>query len=274
VRTGPERVTSDGTLASEAHEPKPDASDGPEETVYESTSPSAVAPPPQPRSWRRGVVLTLALLAVVLLGRALGGYVPAFADWVEGLGAVGPLVFVVGYALAVVAVVPAALLTLVAGAIFGLWRGVILTFVAAVLGSCLAFGLARHGARRVVERRVARNPRFAAVDRAVGREGFRIVFLLRLSPVFPFTLLNYALGVTRVGFMDYLLASIGMLPGTVLYVYTGKVLGTVAAVAGGARPQQGAADWVLLGVGLVATLAVTVEVTRLARRALAEASLA
>ncbi len=260
-------------MASEAHDPPPGARVAPEEPVYETTSPDAVAAAPQPAAWRRGVALTVAFLAVLLLGRALGGYVPAFADWVEGLGAVGPLVFVVGYALAVVAVVPAAVLTLVAGAIFGLGRGVLLVFVAAVLGSCIAFALARHGARGLVEHRVARNPRFAAIDRAVGREGFRIVFLLRLSPVFPFTLLNYALGVTRVRFMDYLLASIGMLPGTVLYVYTGKLLGTVAAVAGGARTQHGVADWVLLGVGLLATIAVTAQVTRLARRALAEASL-
>ena len=92
--------------------------------------------------------------------------------------------------------------------------------------------------------------------------------------MFPFTLLNYTLGLTRVRFADYLLASIGMLPGTLLYVYYGKLLGTVAAVAGGAKPQQGLGEWILLGVGLLATIAVTARVARLARRALAEASLA
>ena len=262
-------------MASEAHDPPPGArAPAAEETVSETSSLAAIESKPRPRARLRLAGLALAILAFLLLGRALGGYVPVFARWVEGLGAIGPLVFVLGYALAVVALVPAALLTLFAGAIFGVARGVALVFAAALLGSCLAFAAARHGARRMVERRLAGNPRFAAIDRAVAREGLRIVFLLRLSPVFPFTLLNYTLGLTRVRFADYLLASIGMLPGTLLYVYYGKLLGTVAAVAGGAKPQQGLGEWILLGMGLLATIAVTARVARLARRALAEASLA
>jgi len=136
----------------------------------------------------------------------------------------------------------------------------------------MAFLLARHGARAAIERRIEGDQRFAAIDRAVGAEGRKIVFLLRLSPVFPFNLLNYALGLTQVKTSDYVIASIGMLPGTLLYVYTGKVAGDVAAIAGGGAGEKGAADWAVLVLGLLATAVVTVIVTRIARRALAAAT--
>jgi uncharacterized membrane protein YdjX (TVP38/TMEM64 family) len=167
-----------------------------------------------------------------------------------------------------VAFVPGSLLTLAAGAIFGVPSGTAYVFLAAVLGSTGAFLIARYAARGAVERRMAGDPRFAAIDDAVGREGRKIVLLLRLSPVFPFNLLNYALGLTKVRLADYLLGAIGMLPGTLLYVYTGKLAGDVAALAGGAAPERGIGYWAVLGVGFAATLAVTVVVTRIARRAL------
>ena len=106
----------------------------------------------------------------------------------------------------------------------------------------------------------------------MGEDGRRLVFLLRLSPVFPFGLLNYALGLTRVRFADYAIASVGMLPGTLLYVYSGKVVGDLAALAGGAPPPRGAGGTLLLVVGLAATVVATALVTRIARRALAEAT--
>jgi uncharacterized membrane protein YdjX (TVP38/TMEM64 family) len=232
----------------------------------------ALASEPRGIPWTRIVVATVVLAGLVLVGKLAGAEVPRFAAWVGSLGALGPVVFVIGYALAVVAFVPASVLTLGAGAIFGLWQGVALVLVAATLGASLAFLVARYLARRAVERRITGNPRFAAIDRAVEQQGRRIVFLLRLSPAFPFTLLNYALGLTRVRFTDYLVASAGMLPGTFLYVYYGQVLGLAAAVAGGAAREKGAADWALLGLGLVATIVVTTIVTRIARRALAEAT--
>lgn len=212
-----------------------------------------------------------ALVGLVLLGRAAGGALPRFAAWIDSLGAWGPVAFVVGYALAVVAFVPGSVLTLAAGAIFGLVRGVAYVFVAATLGAAGAFLVARYVARGAVERRLADTPRFAAIDRAVGAEGRKIVFLLRLSPVFPFTLLNYALGLTRVGFGDYVLASAGMLPGTFLYVYYGKLAGDVATLAGAPAAAKGAGYYIVLALGLAATIAVTVVVTRTARRALADA---
>ena len=212
------------------------------------------------------------MAALVAFGRVAGGLLPRFAAWVNGLGAWGPLAFIVGYAAAVVAFVPGSVLTLAAGAIFGLWRGVVCVFVAAVLGSAAAFLVSRYLARAVIERRIAANPRFAAIDRAVAAEGRKIVFLLRLSPVFPFTLLNYALGLTRVRFIDYVLASPGMLPGTLLYVYYGKLAGDVAALVGGAPIEKGAGYWTVLALGLAATVIVTTLVTRTARRALREAT--
>jgi uncharacterized membrane protein YdjX (TVP38/TMEM64 family) len=212
------------------------------------------------------------LVALLLLGRYAGGYLPAFAAWVDDLGVWGPIVFTVGYAAAVVAFVPGSILTLAAGAVFGLLKGTVTVFVAATVGASLAFLVSRHVARSAIEKRLAGNDRFAAIDRAVGAEGRKIVFLLRLSPVFPFNLLNYALGLTRVRFADYVVASLGMLPGTLLYVYYGKLAGDVAALAGGAAVEKNLGYYAVLLLGLVATVVVTTLVTRIARRALREAT--
>ena len=231
-------------------------------------------PQPQPRDWPRTILrwalVATALVVGFLLLRYLGGYLPIFKDWVKGLGAWGPLVFIVGYVFTVVALLPAVVLTLSAGGIFGL-IGTFYVFVGAVLGSILAFLVSRHFARRAIEQRIQGDPRFAAIDRAVGAEGLKIVFLIRLSPVFPFVFVNYALGLTRVRLVDYALASFGMLPGTLLYVYTGKILGDVAVVAGGAS-VAGPWYYALLGVGFAATLGVTVIITRIATRSLREAT--
>ena len=219
--------------------------------------------------------LAIGAAVVALLGLlawSVGGRLPEMLERVRGLGVWAPLVFIVAYIVAVVAFVPASILTAAAGIVFGLVRGVVYVFVAAVLGASLAFLISRYLARSVVERWVAASPRFAAIDRAVEREGRKIVFLLRLSPVFPFSLLNYALGLTRVRFIDYVVASIGMIPGTILYVYSGTLVGDVAALAGGVRVAKGPGYWTVLALGLAATLAVTTVVTRTARRALREAT--
>jgi uncharacterized membrane protein YdjX (TVP38/TMEM64 family) len=216
------------------------------------------------------VVLVVALLVVA--GRRAGALVPEFARWVNGLGPWGPIAFVAGYIVASVVLVPAALLTLAAGAIFGIVKGVAVVFVGASLGASAAFLIARYAARGAVARRIAGNERFGAIDQAIGREGRKIVLLMRLSPVFPFNILNYALGLTRIRFTDYLLAMPGMLPGGLLYVYTGKVAGDVAALAGGAAPVRSAGYYMVLGLGLAATAGVTLIITRAARRALAEAT--
>jgi uncharacterized membrane protein YdjX (TVP38/TMEM64 family) len=214
----------------------------------------------------------VAVVGLVLLGRKAGALLPQFAEWVNGLGVWGPIVFVIGYALAAVAFVPGSILTLAAGAIFGLVWGAIYVFVAATLGASLAFLVSRHLARAAIEKKIAGNARFAAIDRAVGAQGRKLVFLLRLSPIFPFNLLNYALGLTKVSFTDYAVASVGMIPGTILYVYYGKLAGDVAALAGGAAVQKGAGYYAVLVLGLLATVVVTTLVTRTAQKALKEAT--
>jgi uncharacterized membrane protein YdjX (TVP38/TMEM64 family) len=214
----------------------------------------------------------IALVIVVGAGRRLGAALPGFVAWVEDLGPWGPAAFIAGYAIATVAFVPGSLLTLAGGAVFGLVRGTLYVFVAAVLGASAAFLVARYVARSAVERRLANAPRFAAIDRAIAAEGLRIVFLLRLSPVFPFNLLNYALGLTRVRVVDYLIGMVGMLPATLLYVYYGKLAGDVASLAAGAALPRDAAYYAVLALGLVATLVVTTIVTRIAGRALQAAT--
>jgi len=227
---------------------------------------------PAPARWKTVVkaVAALAVLAALLyFGRRGGTYIPEFKEWVETLGLWGPVVFILGYAAATVAFLPGSLLTLAAGAVFGLAEGTLYAFLGATLGASLAFLIARYLARGWVEGKIAGKPRFEAVDRAIARDGGKIVAFLRLSPVFPFNLLNYALGLTRVRFLPYLVASLAMLPGTLLYVYYGKVTGDVLAAAGGAV-EKSVWEWLLLGVGLAATVAATVLITRRARKALRE----
>ena len=235
-------------------------------------SETSTAAAPRPRlPFAKIVIGLVAVAAVVVLARAGGAYIPSFTAWVNRLGAWGPAVFILGYAIATVAFLPGSLLTLAGGAIFGIGWGVLYVFIAAVLGSAAAFLISRYVARAAIERRVAGNERFAAIDRAVAAEGRKIVFLLRLSPVFQFTLLNYALGLTRVRFVDYLIASLGMLPGTLLYVYYGKLAGDVAALAGGGAVEKGPGYYAVLALGLFATVLVTWVVTRAARNALRQA---
>ena len=213
-----------------------------------------------------GVLIVAA--AFVALGREAAGVIPAATAWVRQAGAWAPVAFIALYAIACIAFVPASLLTLAAGAIFGLWTGIALVAVGATIGAACSFLIARHGARARVEGWLGRNARLKAIDEAVGGEGRRIMFLLRLSPAFPFTAMNYALGLTRVRFADFLVAMVGILPGTTLYVYAGAVAGEVASAAAGG-PVRGMAYYLVLALGLAATLAVTLLVTRLARRALA-----
>ncbi|MDX2120134.1 MAG: TVP38/TMEM64 family protein [Gemmatimonadota bacterium] len=230
---------------------------------------------PGSRGWgvrTRLVVGILVLAGVILGGRQFADLVPAFVRWVGDLGPLGPLAFIAGYVVAAVAFVPGALLTVAAGAVFGVAAGTAYVLVGATLGSAAAFLVSRHLARGAFERRLSDNPRFEAIDHAIALEGRKVVFLLRLSPVIPFTLLNYALGLTRVTFADFMIASIGMLPGTLLYTYAGKVAGDLAALAAGQSPPRGAGSVVVLALGFLATVGVTVLVTRLARRALSESA--
>jgi uncharacterized membrane protein YdjX (TVP38/TMEM64 family) len=187
-------------------------------------------------------------------------------DWVSQLGAWGAVIFIAIYVVATVLFIPGSVLTLGAGAVFGAVWGSIYVSIGSTLGATCAFLVGRYLARDAIARKIEGNARFAAIDKAVASEGWKIVGLTRLSPVFPFTLLNYAFGLTRVKLRDYVLASwIGMMPGTVTYVY----LGSLAKAATGAHTRT-TGEWVLYGVGLLATVVVTVFVTRIAKQALAK----
>jgi uncharacterized membrane protein YdjX (TVP38/TMEM64 family) len=191
-------------------------------------------------------------------------------EWIERLGVLGGLVFIALYIVATVAFLPGSVLTLGAGVVFGVVLGAIYVFIGATLGAIAAFLIGRYWARDWIGQKIAGNQKFAAIDQAVAAEGLKIVLLTRLSPIFPFNVLNYAFGITGVSLRDYVLGAIGMLPGTVLYVYIGSLAGNLAQIGVENQPAQLGIQWTIRIVGFVATVAVTVYVTYLARKALAE----
>lgn len=198
----------------------------------------------------------------------MSGWITAFASSLTDSGPWGPAVFVGAYVLAAVTLAPAFLLTFMAGAVFGLWRGTLLVYLGAVLGASAVYALATPLARWRILGWLDRDPRVAVIRKAVVGEGLWIMFLLRLSPLVPFVFLNYALSLSGVRYADYLIASVGMLPAIVMYVYYGKVVGDVAKLAAGVAPEHGAGYYALLAVGLLATVGATTLVTRVARQAI------
>ncbi|MEE8425161.1 MAG: TVP38/TMEM64 family protein [Elusimicrobiota bacterium] len=214
------------------------------------------------------ILLALVALAAVLAGADIRTRLIAALTVIESLGAWAPAAFIGVYILATVLFLPGSILTLGAGLLFGVVHGTIYVSVASTLGATAAFLVGRYFARAWVAGRIEGNAKFKAIDEAVAGEGWKIVGLTRLSPVFPFNMLNYAFGLTRVSLRDYFFASwIGMLPGTVLYVYLGSIAGELATLGAGAG-QKSPAQWALTVVGLIATVAVTFYITRIARTAL------
>jgi len=191
-------------------------------------------------------------------------------QWIASKGAVGGAVFVALYVAATVLALPGLILSLGAGATYGLASGFVLVSAGSTLGATAAFLIARYVAREWIAERIARNPKFRALDDGVAEEGWKIVLLTRLSPVFPFNLQNFGYGLTRVPMMHYVAASwVGMIPGTLMYVYLGHAAGSLAA-AGAGTEGRSPAQWALLAFGLMATVLVTVLITKIARRKLAE----
>ena len=217
-------------------------------------------------------IVTLAVL-VVSIGASLfllptQEYLSWFLAWVQRIGPWGAVLLGAAYIPAALLFVPGSLLTLGAGFALGVGLGTVAVSIGSTLGASAAFLAGRTLARGFIEAKISHNPRFRAIDQAVKHEGFKIVLLTRLSPVFPFNLLNYAFGLTPVSLRDYFLASwIGMLPGTVMYVYLGSAAKNLADLAAG-KVEGGTGQQALFGVGLLATVAVTVAVTRVAKRAL------
>jgi uncharacterized membrane protein YdjX (TVP38/TMEM64 family) len=189
-------------------------------------------------------------------------------DWVANLGFWGPAAFIIIYNLATILFVPGSLLTLGAGVVFGVFWGSIYVSIGSVIGATFAFLIGRYFARDWVAKKLENHEQFKAIDQAVGQEGWKIVGLTRLSPIFPFNLLNYAFGLTNVSLKDYFLASwIGMLPGTILYVYVGSLIGSLAQLGMGERSRT-SVEWLLYGIGLIATIIVTIYITKIAQNAL------
>ncbi len=230
------------------------------------------------RPWRwlvLGLVgAEIALLLLALPAAAQSGWQPqqwlqGALGWVDAQGIWGALAFIGLYVVVTVAFLPASLATLGAGVIFGVLQGTLLVFVGAMLGATAAFVIGRFVARKRVTKLIAGNARFEAINAAIGREGRKIIFLIRLSPAFPFNILNYALGLTPVSLSDYVIGTTGILPGTLMYVYLGSLAGNLAMIGSSEQPTNAAVIWAIRIVGFIATVAVTVYVTRIAGKALA-----
>lgn len=217
--------------------------------------------------WLIGSLVLLALL-LAFSSFPVADYLVQCALWVQDLGPWGVGIFIAIYILACLLLVPGSLLTIAAGYIYGFW-GIAVVSAASTGGAAAAFLLGRGAARQRIEKLLTDQPRFLALDRAVAEQGFLIVLLLRLSPIFPFTLLNYFFGLTRVRFWPYVLASwLGMLPGTILYVYLGTTVQQLADKIRGGIARDTLPQRIFFGVGLLATVVVSVLLTRLARRTL------
>jgi len=198
-----------------------------------------------------------------------------FNDWVGQMGVVGIFIFIIVYAVATVLLAPGSVLTIGAGFAFGLWKGFVAVSAGSTLGAALAFLVARFIAGDKIEAIAQRNEKFRRIDNAIGKQGAKLILLLRLSPVIPFNLSNYFYGLTGVRFWPYVLASwIGMMPGTFLYVYIGTAgKAAASAAAGGEAMKHGWQYWTFMSVGLVATIIVTIWVTKIARNALRKTEL-
>jgi uncharacterized membrane protein YdjX (TVP38/TMEM64 family) len=218
--------------------------------------------------------IKLGLVGLVLVGLLLCVKQLPVTEWIaqlEGLlkdmGNKAPALYFVVYIIACIALLPGSALTLLAGALWGVVFGTVMVSASSVAGATAAFLIGRYLARNKVEKQMKKFPKFKAVADSLGEGGLKLVTLIRLSPAFPFNLLNYMMGVTRVKLRDYVLGSwIGMFPGTVMYVYLGAAGKELAKASGaGGKSTQ---EWALLIVGLAATVAVTVVVTRKAKAVL------
>lgn len=215
------------------------------------------------------LLVALILISVAISFLPVGPWVKGFTDWVRRLGVAGAFIFIGVYALASLLFLPGAIFTIAAGLVYGIVGGTAVALVGATLGAGLAFLAGRYLLRQRIESAFKKNKKFAAIDKAIGNQGWKIVGLLRLSPLIPFNVSNYFYGVTSIGFWPYLLASfIGMMPGTLLYAYLGAI--GQAGLGGGGKNGHSPLEWTFLGVGLLATIGVTIYVSRLAKKALQE----
>jgi uncharacterized membrane protein YdjX (TVP38/TMEM64 family) len=243
--------------------------------LAESPAFSGAAPPPQSGAkgrWRSNLAIAIALLGAFFAVKLFVAedLLRSVLRWMSGVGPLAPLIFIALYIVAPVLFVPGAILSIGAGTVFGLLKGTIYVSIGATLGATCAFLVGRYLARGWVAKRLEGNRKFEAIDRAVAREGWKIVGLARLSPFFPFNLLNYAFGLTSIRLRDYFFATwAGMIPGIVMYVYIGSLVRDVARI--GVMPvHRSPAQWTLEVVGFIASIAVAVYVAYVAGNALRE----
>lgn len=224
---------------------------------------------PQEKKWPRiAAAIVLAIGVIAVIAGPTEEWLRRLFEWIEGVGFAGGVVFVGVYIAATVFFVPGLILTVGAGFLFGLLWGTVVVSIASTTGALAAFLVGRHIARNPVRRRVMTRPKFNAIYRAIKKEGFKVVLLTRLVPLFPFNLLNYAYGLTDVDWKRYTLASwIGMLPGTIAYVYVGATAQNLTRALTADSPPS-TATYALWGLGLAATFGVVWLMTRTARREL------
>jgi uncharacterized membrane protein YdjX (TVP38/TMEM64 family) len=219
-------------------------------------------------------ILLLCLFATaVILGAVffpINLWLHHFIDWVRTRGPVGMIVYGAAYVVGTVLLVPGTLLTVGSGFLYGPIIGTLIVSPASVLGATIAFVLGRSFASDWIAKKVAKYPKFELIDRAIAKNGFKIVLLMRLNPIFvPFAVLNYALGLSRVRLRDYILASwIGMLPATTLYVYLGSSVRNLSDLLQGKLASAGLWPQLLFWGGLVAAGGLVYILTRVARQAL------
>lgn len=206
------------------------------------------------------------LVGAVAAGKLLAPYLPAFTAWVETLGVWGPIAFITVYVLGVICLMPVFLLTIASGAIFGVVRASVFVMTGSLVGAFFAFLISRYLIRDLVARRISTNPKLSAIDKAVGEDGRRLVFFLRLSPVVPFVLSNYALGSTQVKLVDFMIGTLGLAPIAISYAAFGSAAGATDATTG-----KSALSWPVLAVGIAATVFLAWIITRIAQKAIAEA---
>lgn len=220
------------------------------------------------KKYGKWIVIAAAVILLSILSAVLPvkEWIREFVDWVKQLGPVGVIVFIVAYALATVLFLPGWIFTVSAGLIYGVVGGTLVALSGAIIGASLAFLVARYLLRKNIADMTATNPRFKAIDEAIGENGWKIVGLLRLSPLIPFNLSNYFYGITSIRFISYVAVSaIGMIPGTLLYAYLGAI-GQAGIFGGTAHRSKW--QYILLALGLLATVAVTILVSRIAKNAL------
>lgn len=223
------------------------------------------------------------IVAGVLLIGAVGGFgavsylyreqindfLIQFSDFIEGYGAAGYALFVAVYAGLEILAIPAIPLTMSAGLLFGTLTGTIIVSISGTIAATAAFLIARYLARDRILKLAEGNKKFLAIDKAIGENGFRIVTLLRLSPLLPFSLGNYLYGLTSVKLVPYILGSwLGMLPGTWAYVSAGAVGRVIIQQEAENGLNGGSEQLWTVGAGLLVTVFAATYVTRLAKDAI------